>query len=234
MPRVKTFRAAILVIASVAFSWVFYCSRLKWSEGIGSKTGAEKAFAKQEHGQSPPVSTESAPSAKLTPELPSAVPTARPGKILAIPGLPPLSLENATDLAWKKKIDAVVNRTDLSDTMKAKSLLEMLPSLPEQAIAEAAQEAAARLPDADYREVIRSTLLDPKTDNRVMAVLFADLMERPAALSLPILLSIAKDSRHPYAPTAQQNLGQALGQNLGTDWAKWEEAIQNHVAILRK
>ena len=228
------FRAAILVFAIVAGCWAYYSSRFHRTAAIGSKIGDEKAIAKQEHSQSPPVSKDDARAANATPGLTSAVPAARPGKILAIPGLPPLSLENAAGLAWKKRIDAITSRADLSDTLKAKSLIEMLPGLPEQATVEAAQEATMRLPDADYREVIRSTLLDPQTDNRVMAVLFADLMERPAAISLPILLSITKDSRHSYAPIAHQNLEHTLGQNLGTDWTKWEAAIQSHIAILPK
>ena len=234
MRRVKTFRAAILVIAIVAGCWAYYSSRFHCNTANGSNIGDEKALAKQKHDQRPPVSKDDARASNTTPGPTSAVPGARPGKILAIPGLPPLSLENAADLAWKKKIDAITSRSDLSETLKAKSLIEMLPALPEQATVEAAQEATIRLPDADYRDVIRSALLDPQTDNRVMAVLFADLMERPAAISLPILLSITKDSRHSYAPLARQNLEQTLGQSLGTDWAKWETAIQNHVAILRK
>ena len=154
--------------------------------------------------------------------------------ILAIPGLPPVPLEKATNLAWRKRIVAITGRTDLSDTLRAKSLIEMLPTLPIHATVEAAEEATTILPDADYRALMLPVLLDLKTDNRVMAVLFSDLMERPAAVSLPSLLSIAKQSRHPYAQFALQNLEVKLGRNAGRDWATWETAIQNHIAIIRR
>ncbi|MEO6786666.1 MAG: hypothetical protein ABI318_11080 [Chthoniobacteraceae bacterium] len=234
MPRVKTFQATILATAVVASCWAFYCSRSHRGAAIGRDTRNQTPPAEQARGQNVPASNDAAPITRTTGERQPALPPAHPGKVLAIPGLPRVQLEWTADLAWRKRIDAITSRPDLSDTLKAQTLMQILPGLPKQAIVEAAEEATTRLHDADYRIVMQPALLDPKTDNRVMAVLFADLMERPAAISLPILLSIAGDSRHSYAPFALQNLEQKLGQNLGSDWTKWEAAIQSHIAILRK
>ena len=63
-----------------------------------------------------------------------------------------------------------------------------------------------------------------------MSVLFADLMERPDSIALPALLAIARQPAHPYAATALDNLRLLLGANYGSDWRKWNEAIQDAVA----
>ena len=234
VPCVKPFPSAILAIIITAAGIAFYRCRLHPRTADNPAAEEQASPAKRESGQRLPIPTAASPIPTTTGEPQSTAALARTGKVLALPGLPPVLLERAAELPWKKRIDAITSRADLSDTRKAKSLIEMLADLPEQAIVEAAHEAATRLPDADYRAVIRPTLIDPQTDTRVIAVLFADLMERPAVISLPILLSIAKESRHSYAPFAMQNLERTLGQNLGSDWTKWDAAIQNHIAIFPK
>jgi hypothetical protein len=160
--------------------------------------------------------------------VPPNPPRTAPGVTLHVPELPPILLDRGNDAPSDKKIDAMTQRTDLSDTARARMLIAMLPALPEKVLARAAEEAVTRLPDADYTAALRPTLINPQTHGMAMSVLFADLMQRPNAITLPILVSIAQDSNHPYAQHARENLQFLLGQDFGADWAKWNEAIRIH------
>jgi hypothetical protein len=54
-------------------------------------------------------------------------------------------------------------------------------------------------------------------------------MERPDNLRLPTLVTIARNSAHPYAVPARDNLELLLGQDFGDDWPKWENAVREKV-----
>jgi hypothetical protein len=86
------------------------------------------------------------------------------------------------------------------------------------------------LPDADYAALALPVVTNPRTHNRAMSVLFADLMERPDAITLPALLKIARNSEHAFAPSAKDNLQLLLNADFGTDWARWETEIQRVLA----
>jgi hypothetical protein len=133
-------------------------------------------------------------------------------------------------LAWEEKIESVTNATDLSNTAKARRLLAMLPVLPEHGLATAAEEAVTRLPDADYNAVGLPVVVNPQTHGMAESVLFADLMERPDAITLPALLRIAQIPQHPYAPYAHDNLELLLGKNFGSDWLMWDAEIRRSLA----
>ena len=176
-----------------------------------------------------------APSAEIYPantqEIPAEkTPPPATGATLSVPGLPPLKLGSLDDAPWEKTIDALMRRADLSETMKARALIQMLPGLPPEVLGHAAEEAATRLPDADYAALLRPTLVNPQTHGMAMSVLFADLMQRPEAITLPILAAIAREPRHPYAQNARDNLQLLLRQDFGGDWVKWDEAIRARLA----
>ena len=144
---------------------------------------------------------------------------------IAAPETVPILLRSG-DLPAEMQIEAIVARTDAPDWVKARVLIQMLPGLPEEALAKAADEAASRLPDADYTTVLLPTVLDPETHGLAMSVLFADLMERPDVITLPTLLAIARRPEHPYAPSAKDNLVLLLGKDFGGDWFAWEKKIR--------
>lgn len=144
---------------------------------------------------------------------------------IAVPEFAPIPLGSG-DVPAEMQIEAIVRRADVPDRLKARLLIQMLPGLPEEALAKAADEAASRLPDADYVAVMLPTVLDPRTHGLAMSVLFADLMERPDAITLPALVTIARNSEHPYAPSARDNLALLLGQDFGGDWSAWEKEIR--------
>ena len=163
--------------------------------------------------------------------MPSENPArAEHGVTLNVQGLAPIPLGSRNDAPMEKKIDAVTQRADLSDAAKAQLLIRMLPGLPPEVLSRATEEAATRLPDADYAAALRPTLVNPQTHGMTMSVLFADLMQRPDAIALPILAAIAQEPKHPYARNAQENLQFLLKQDFGSDWAKWDEAIRVRLA----
>ena len=75
-------------------------------------------------------------------------------------------------------------------------------------------------------------IANPQTHGAVANVFFADLMERPDAITLPALLRIAQIQNHPYAKFARENLRLLLDQDFGSDWPKWDAAIRT--ALTRK
>jgi hypothetical protein len=159
----------------------------------------------------------------------SELPASSSATVLAVPGLPPVTLHTG-ETPGEAIIAAITRRTDLSEKLKARLLFQMLPGLPEAVVAQAAEEIVRRVTDSDYRELLLPALLDAKTHGMAMSVLFADLMQRPEPVALPILLSIAKNPGHPYSPYARENLEHILGQDPGAGWTRWEEGIRERVA----
>lgn len=132
-------------------------------------------------------------------------------------------------LPWERRIEAITGAAGVSDGMKARLLLEMLPSLPEEALDVASREAVERLPDQDYL-IAQIRLTHPQTHGMVMSVLFADLLERPDAIALPALLVLARMPTHPLAAEARANLELLTAQDFGRDWARWEGEVQRLIA----
>lgn len=154
--------------------------------------------------------------------------------MLVVQDLPPIVLNTLDDAPSAKTVEAITKRADLADAEKARLLMKMLPALPPEVLARAAEEAIIRLPDADYATSLRATFLDPQTHGMVMSVLFADLMQRPDAITLPILASIAQEPKHPFAQSARENLQFLLRQDFGSDWARWNEAIRMRLTSPRR
>jgi hypothetical protein len=133
-------------------------------------------------------------------------------------------------LPWEEKIESVLRDSSLGDTAKARRLLAMLPTLPEDGLAAAAEASVARVHDPDYNAVALPVVANPQTHGAAESVLFADLMERPDAIALPGLLRIAQIPEHPYAKNAMENLGLLLDADFGRDWPKWNAAIRAALA----
>lgn len=133
-------------------------------------------------------------------------------------------------LGWEAAIESVTNAPGLDDAAKSRQLLAMIATFPENGLTSASEEAVKRLPDADYNAVALPMVINPQTHGLVESVLFADLMERPDAITLPALLRIAKTSNHPYAKFAHDNLDLLVGEDFGADWLKWEAAVQKTLA----
>ena len=163
-------------------------------------------------------------------ELPAESEAIRPVQENDAPRVGPAIQLARGQLAWEARIESVTSAGDLSETAKSRGLLAMLTALPEQGLASAAEEAANRLPDADYNAVALPVVANPQTHGLALSVLFADLMERPDAIALPALLRIARIPNHPYAKFARDNLDLLVGEDFGADWLKWEAAVRKTLA----
>ena len=167
----------------------------------------------------------SAADGSQAPIMTREIPSDEPGKP---PLIPSLALQKG-DLPWEKRINEVLDNSKIKDAEKGRLLVEMLPGLPTEARETAAEYAVQRLDDADYQPA-RNFIVNPTSDPAALTIMWADLMGRPDAVSLPILLQVARNSVHPYAASARENLGLLLGSDFGTDWARWGAAIQQKLS----
>ena len=143
---------------------------------------------------------------------------------------PPLPLGIAPS---DSELQLVGKLSRLKPLEKARAIFALLPSLPESALASAAEQAVEKLPDADYPATALPVVTNPETHGQVLSVLFADLLERPDAITLPALLTIAKNPDHPFAPSALDDLRLLLNADYGSDWSRWDAAIRQKLATVR-
>lgn len=173
----------------------------------------------------PPPAALPPPSGDHAPIMTREIPSDEPGRP---PLIPSLALQKG-DLPWEKRINEVLDNSQIKDSDKGRLLIQMLPGLPSEGRETAAEFAVQHLGDADYQPA-REFIINPASDPAALTILWADLMGRPEAVSLPTLLQVARNSAHPYATNARENLDLLLGSDFGTDWPRWESAIQRKVS----
>jgi hypothetical protein len=128
---------------------------------------------------------------------------------------------------WETQIDNVL-RSNVGEAQTAQILLNMLPTLPEDGQVEAANHIANLLPDANYNQV-KPVLLNPNTSEDVLSVFFTDLMNRDDQTKLRTFLDIAKVPNHPFHEEALSDLEIYVGDDYGTDWTKWNAAVEKYL-----
>jgi hypothetical protein len=124
---------------------------------------------------------------------------------------------------WEKAIDQVLTQK-AEPAAIGTALLELLPSLPEAGRAEAVQHMANLLPNEGYEPASRM-LANPETASEVQDLLLTDLLNRPNALKLPVLLEVARTPDHAKAQQAKDLLQPFLVQDYGSDWVKAQEKL---------
>jgi hypothetical protein len=124
---------------------------------------------------------------------------------------------------WEKAIDQVLTQK-AEPAVIGTALLELLPSLPEAGRTEAVQHMANLLPNEGYEPASRM-LANPETSSEVQDVLLTDLLNRPNALKLPVLLEVARTPEHAKAQQAKDLLQPYLVDDYSTDWAKAQEKV---------
>ena len=125
---------------------------------------------------------------------------------------------------WEDRIDELL-KADTASADKAQRLIELYPRLPEEGQVEAAQHLANLLPNEEYAPLGRY-LADPKTSAGVLAVLMADVLNRPNELKLPLLLEVARNPDHVKAGDAKRVLELYLDHDYGTNWDAWQAQMQ--------
>jgi hypothetical protein len=194
----------------------------------------EPLFRKESRGAVTPV----APSEVDNASSPSPARDAPPAAVVQTPPIidpeterpliPPLPLQTG-ELAWEARIRSVLSREKATDAEKAVSLFQLLPGMPAEGAETCAEEAVRRLPNAEYRHA-QAAVINPGTYGLALGVLFADLMERPDNLRLPTLVTIARNSTHPYSGPAHDNLELLLGKDFGEDWPRWDAAVREKLS----
>jgi hypothetical protein len=165
----------------------------------------------------PSTQTEEATGSSRTNVSPSPA-QHQPG--VSRPNPPTTIVAGSTNAEWEDKLEAIL-RSEGEDSEKTKQLFAMLPQLPEDGQVEVAQHLSNLVSDQDYAP-LGKMLADPKEPEGVLDVLIADLLNRPNATKLPMLLDVAKNSQHPKAVEAKDLLELYLEEDYGQDWAKWQ------------
>jgi hypothetical protein len=131
---------------------------------------------------------------------------------------------NATNVTaeWEDKVDAILT-PEGKDVDKAKQLLQLFPTLPEDGKEEVAQHLSNLVADEDYAP-LGKLFLDPTLPETVLDVLMADVLNRPNSVKLPTLLEVARNPQHPGASEAKDLLELFLDpdEEYGNDWNKWQ------------
>jgi hypothetical protein len=129
---------------------------------------------------------------------------------------------------WERKIDEVLTSGN-GETETAQLLINLLPTMPPEGQAEAAQHISNLILDKDYGRVL-PMLKNPKSvAPEVQDVLVTDLMNRSDAVKLPALLEVAKIPDHPYHDEAMTDLQIFLDQDNGSNWSKWDGAVREYL-----
>lgn len=212
----------LALAAAAAAAAIYFATGGKY-ESVTSVQPISDSSEPEEIAVAPSPSTPSS-AERIEEEPPAAMTREVPGDPGEPPILPALALHKG-ELPWERRLREITDNNAITESNKARLILELLPGLPVEGRQPATEEALRRLPGEDYR-FAQAVLLNPSTYPPALAVLWADLMERPEQVSLPTLLQVARNSAHPYAPYAVENLELLLGQNHGQQWPQWEAAIR--------
>jgi hypothetical protein len=174
----------------------------------------------------PPAPVRIAPPARPAPA--PAIPPASTASIPAPAVVPAVPDVTGVLTNWEQRIDGILGDDQTDEARKASDLLAIFPNLPEDAQIEAIQHISNLLPDEAYSS-LTPMMTNSLTSEHVLEVLLTDALNRPDNLKLPVLLQLARTPDHPKAAEARDILEVYVDDDLGTDWAKWEAAVQNYL-----
>jgi hypothetical protein len=146
--------------------------------------------------------------------------------VASIPGVPaaaPGSTEPVAD--WSAKLDDILGSND-DEAKKADLLLAMWKNLPEDGQVEIMQHISNLLPDEKF-SALAQTFTNAATPEAVLDIIMTDTLNRPNGIKLPVLLDVARTPGHPKAEEARDILEVFVDADHGTDWAKWEKAVND-------
>ena len=177
-------------------------------------------------------STPTPPPPPLAASTPTPAPSAAPTIAAVAPPpaaaeTPSASAAGSTPPIWENTIDGIL-RSNVSESQMAQLLINVLPTLPEDGQIEAANHIANLLPDSEYSSV-RPLLLNSSLPESVLSVFFTDLMNRDDTTKLNSFLDIAQIPNHPFQSEALSDLQIYVGDDYGTDWAKWKSAVSQYL-----
>jgi hypothetical protein len=129
-----------------------------------------------------------------------------------------------TEIAqWEYRIDEAL-RSQADHSAIALSLLSQVPAMPGEGQTAAAQHIVNLISDRDYLQVL-PYIKNSRMESGFQEIIVAESLNRPDEVKLPVLLAAARTPKHPMAETAVSVLSVLLDANHGSDWTKWEEAV---------
>jgi len=140
-------------------------------------------------------------------------------------GQPPGASETATNVmaGWEDKVDDILGSAT-PDPEKARQMIEMFPTLPEDGQEEVARHLSNLVPDQDFG-LMRAYLTNASLPENVLDVLLDDVLNRPNSLKLPALLELARTEQHPKAGEAKDFLELFVEEDYGNDWDQWQAKL---------
>ena len=186
--------------------------------------GSDSTVGKSEN-QTPSASTPEPSMQNLSPIVKFQPPVPEPTVAHPIAPAPPETNSVEATNNWEEKIDDIVG-SDESDTNKVQQLLALFPTLPPDGQEEAAQHLSNLVDDEDYAP-LGELLKNDKLPEGVLDELLADVLNRPNALKLPLLLNVASDPNHIKHDEAKDLLELYLGEDYGADWNSWGQHMTN-------
>jgi hypothetical protein len=117
-----------------------------------------------------------------------------------------------------------VERWDITSVQKAQVLLSMLEKSEPDDQRKLAHAAVKQVANTHYG-LLHQYLCNSKLPRPVLSVFMTDTLKRDNRVKMPALLTLAQLEAHPMQAEARELLSVYLGQNHGTNWPKWEEAL---------
>ena len=208
------------VLAFLAVVVIAICGAAVWF--LNSQPTEPVAVVPEVVNPTPEIAMPQKTIAVVRRDKPESIPKADSSEPLApVTELPPVLAE------WEVKIDQVL-RANADEGQTAQMLINMLPTLPKEGQAEAAQHITNLVLDKDYSRIL-PLVKNPGLAEEVLDVFVTDLMNREDPVKLPVLLDIAKIPNHPHHEEAASDLQIFLDEDNGTDWAKWDTALKSYL-----
>ena len=125
-------------------------------------------------------------------------------------------------------LQSIIGDPELAPRDRALALLKAIPRFPAALQGEACDHALLRLDDEAYQPAFEM-LLAGGTTEEVRERLMADLIDRSDFLRLPYLVNLASRTAHPYSEEARMVLLTTIGDDYGTNWVGWSDAVGAHL-----
>jgi len=129
---------------------------------------------------------------------------------------------------WEIAINKLLD-SDEDNSQVAASLAALAPSLPFDGQLEAVQHMVNLTDDENY-SLASNMLLQMGWHPDLRAIVFSDVLDRPNAIKLPVLLAILGNPADQLRGEAHTNLQAVIGQDFGPDAKLWAPAVQELLA----
>lgn len=129
---------------------------------------------------------------------------------------------------WEQAINQILE-SDEANLQAAARLNALLPTLPLEGQVEAAQHMVNLTDDENYQSA-SALILNPATPAEVADVIFADALNRPNSVKLPLMIAVLRVPGHRLRQETLSAMQVFAGQDLGDNPEAWNAFVQNFLA----